>query len=214
LPGRWDGGAEEPAASVRREESEDHLSFIESIGLYWLNPASGESHGGPWISDASIHESTADRLGEGEAGTEAETADSSFASLNLQLSRHHEMPASNSHSEVASERAGDEESSQIEELDFLSMLGLTKVGAGGGGAERGDGGGFGGGQAKKWRLWQPEVSNPCFNFLPSVFLLDEAHIRPLGSRHNLLYFFIVFEMQVTAFRKIAKVAMSVSDPES
>ena len=173
MPGRWDGAAEEPAAaSVRREESEDHLSFIESIGLYWLNPASGESHGGPWIGDASIHESTADRLGEGEAGTEAETADSSFASLNLQLSRH-ELPASSSHSEVA-ERAG-EESSQIEELDFLSMLGLTKVGGGGG--ERGDGGG---GQAKKWRLWQPEVRNPSFNFLPTVFLIDEADILLRG----------------------------------
>jgi hypothetical protein len=169
VPGRWDGAAEEPAAaSVRREESEDHLSFIESIGLYWLNPASGESHGGPWISD---------RLSE-EAGTEAETADSSFASLNLQLSRHHEMPASNSHSEVASERAGGEESSQIEELDFLSMLGLTKVGGGGGGVERGDG--DGGGQAKKWRLWQPEVRNPSFNFLPTVFLIDEDDILLRG----------------------------------
>jgi hypothetical protein len=181
VPGRWDGAAEEPAASIRREESEDHLSFIESIGLYWLNPASGESHGGPWIGDASsINQSTADSLSEGEAGTEAETADSSFASLNLQLSRH-EMPASSSHSEAAAERTGDEESSQIEELDFLSMLGLTKVGGGGGGVERGDGGG----QAKKWRLWQPEVRNPCiFLQLPSyVFLLDEAHI--LSPRFSL-----------------------------
>jgi hypothetical protein len=51
------------------------------------------------------------------------------------------------HLEAGSSRL-DLDNNQIEELDFLGMLGLTKVG----------GGDSISGQTKKWRLWQPEVS--------------------------------------------------------
>ena len=188
----------EPAAAIgRREDPPDHLSFIESIGLYWINPATGQhssSSGGPWISDqlatshqqesssssSSSQEDDSDHLAHPRPEPAAELVQlpadlrgSEVAEQQPEASSSCSTPITCCDPMRSSEEeereilmrlcvgdSGKEEniissSNQIEELDFLSMLGLTKVGGVG---EAEASGGSGGGQAKKWRLWQPEVS--------------------------------------------------------
>ena len=142
---------------MRKDVAEDHLSFIESIGLYWINPASGADQG-PWISHHSddqtghmLEPQGAQKLHDGAAAHSLEKAGGTSTTVSSGCL---DKVMSSSEEMMMTMASQNHETGQIEELDFLSMLGLTKVGGGGGEA----GSTSSGGQAKKWRLWQPEVS--------------------------------------------------------
>ena len=122
---------------MRKDVAEDHLSFIESIGLYWINPASGADQG-PWISHHSddqtghmLEPQGAQKLHDGAAAHSLEKAGGtsttvSSGCLDKVMSSSEEMMM------TMANNSQNHETGQIEELDFLSMLGLTKVGGGGG----------------------------------------------------------------------------------
>lgn len=112
--------AEEEMVKELPKEKLDDLTFFESIGLYWVNPA--------------------DKPGDCQQDQTAST------SSKMKLWDHSKEERQK---ELNQDAVADIDQ-EVDELDFLHVLGLTPVG----------GGNLASGMGKKWRLWNPDDETP------------------------------------------------------
>jgi len=110
--------SEEEMVKELPKEKLDDLTFFESIGLYWVNPAD---------KPEDFHQ------------------DSVPSTSKMKLWDHNKDLDKDKEASAVTDLA-----QEVDELDFLHVLGLTPVA----------GGSLGSGIGKKWRLWNPEDDTP------------------------------------------------------
>eukprot|EP00092_Neocalanus_flemingeri_P023646 GFUD01025648.1.p1 GENE.GFUD01025648.1~~GFUD01025648.1.p1 ORF type:complete len:932 (-),score=207.05 GFUD01025648.1:76-2871(-) len=110
--------SEEEMIKELPKEKLDDMTFFESIGLYWVNPADKP---------------------------EDDHQDHVASSSKMKLWDHNRDVEKGKETNAVTDFA-----QEVDELDFLHVLGLTPVA----------GGGMGSGIGKKWRLWNPEDDTP------------------------------------------------------